>query len=70
VRGIYARKLDPVTKHPVGPEFEVRMFRGTRRSMSMFPNSGVSRPAVAWDRIVFALGERTGNIWMTKLPKL
>jgi Tol biopolymer transport system component/predicted Ser/Thr protein kinase len=69
VRGIYARKLDPTTKHPVGPEFEVRMFRGTRRSMNLFANSGLSRPAVARDRIVFALGERIGNIWMTRLPK-
>lgn len=68
VRGIYARMLDPGTKRPVGKEFEVRMFRGSRRSMNMFSNSGLSRPAVARDRIVFALGERTGNIWMTRLP--
>ena len=66
-RGIYARKLDPATKHPLGSPFEVLMFRGTRRNM-MFDNSGESWPAVARDRIVFPLREVQGNIWLTQLP--
>jgi Tol biopolymer transport system component len=68
VRGIWARKLNPATKQPAGEPFEVQMFRGTRRSMMLFPNTGLTRLAVARDRIVFALGEETGNIWITKLP--
>ena len=67
-RGIYAQRLDPVTKRPVGPQFEVKMFRSTRRSMMYFENTGQSAPAVARDKIVFPLGEMTGNIWMTQLP--
>jgi serine/threonine protein kinase len=67
-RGIYAQRLDPVTKHPVGALFEVEMFRSARRSMMQFANSGESWPAVARDKIVFPLGEMTGNIWLTRLP--
>jgi len=68
VRGIYAQRLDLVTKHPSGTPFEVKMFRSTRRSMMYFSNSGQSSPAIARDRMVFALGEMTGNIWLTKVP--
>ena len=67
-RGIWACKLDPVTRRRVGDAFEIRMFRGARRSMMPFSNSGMTRPAVARDKIVFPLGEETGNIWTTKLP--
>ena len=67
-RGIWACKLDPATKRRVGEAFEVRMFRGARRSMMKFRNTGMSRPAIARDKIVFALGEETGNIWTAKLP--
>ena len=67
-RGIYAQRLNPATKQPQGPAFEVKMFRGSRRSMMYITNSGQSAPAVARDKIVFALGEMTGNIWLTKLP--
>jgi Tol biopolymer transport system component len=67
-RGIHAQRLDPATKRPVGPEFEVKMFRSTRRSMMYISNSGHAAPAVAQDKIVFPLGEMTGNIWMTQLP--
>jgi Tol biopolymer transport system component len=66
-RGIWACKLDPLTRRPVGSPFEVRMFRGTRRSMMLFENSGLARLGVARDKIVFALGDETGNIWMTRL---
>ena len=67
-RGIYAQRLDPVTKHPSGGPFEVQMFRSARRSMMFFANSGDSSPAVARDKIVFPLGEMTGNIWLTHMP--
>ena len=67
-RGIWACKLDPLTRHRAGDPFEIRMFRGARRSMMPFGNSGMTRPAVARNKIVFPLGEETGNIWTTKLP--
>ena len=68
MRGIYAQRLDPITKRPVQPPFEVRMFRSARRSMMHFDNSGASWPAVARDKLVFPLGEMSGNIWLTKVP--
>ena len=67
-RGIYAQRVDPASGHPLGAAFEVKMFRSTRRSMMYFGNTGQSTPAIARDRIVFALGEMTGNIWLTKAP--
>jgi hypothetical protein len=67
-RGIYAQRLDVVTRHPVGEPFEVKLFRSTRRSMMYFGNSGQSAPSIARDRMVFALGEMTGNIWLMKAP--
>ncbi len=69
VRGIFAVKLDPSTKHPLGPAFEVKMFPGTRRSMMKFGNTAAVHPAVARDKLVFALGEETGSIWTTRLPQ-
>jgi hypothetical protein len=67
-RGIYAQRLDPATKHPVGSPFEVLMFRGTQRNMMHFPNSGESSPAVARGRLVFPLAELQGTIWLTQMP--
>lgn len=69
VRGIWAVKLDPATKRPKGAAFEVKMFPGVRRSMMKYSNTSQIQPAVAKDKIVFALGEESGNIWMTKLPQ-
>ncbi len=34
-----------------------------------FSNTAAVQAAVARDKIVFALGEETGNIWMTRLPE-
>jgi eukaryotic-like serine/threonine-protein kinase len=67
-RGIYAQRLDPETKHPLGSPFEVMMFRGTQRNMMHFPNSGQSSPAVARDKLVFPLAELQGTIWLTQMP--
>lgn len=68
-RGINAVRLDPATKRQNGAAFEVKMFRGARRSMMPFGNTAACRAVVAKDKIVFALGETTGNIWITRLPE-
>jgi Tol biopolymer transport system component len=44
IRGIYAQRLDAISKHPSGPPLEVKMFRSARRSMMLFVNSGDSSP--------------------------
>jgi len=47
--------------------FYVWLLHSARRSMIHFAVGGTARPSVARDKIVFALAERTGNIWMTEL---
>jgi Tol biopolymer transport system component/tRNA A-37 threonylcarbamoyl transferase component Bud32 len=62
-RCFWAQRLDPLTKHPAGAALPVYHFHSARRSLL---NAGVLRleTAVARDKIVFNLGEITGNIWM------
>ena len=63
---LWAQRLDPVTRHPLGPLLPVRHFHSNWRSISNvpLPALGIS---VSPDRIVFNLGERTGNIWMATI---
>jgi Tol biopolymer transport system component len=68
-RGIVSQKLDPVSKRPAGPQNMLLMTRGGRRSLLSFANTAASAPTIAKDKIIFALTERTGNIWLTQLPK-
>lgn len=66
-RCIAARRLDRVTKQPVGRVFYVFHAHGSRLSTMGFTNANMVRLSVARDRIVFSLGERTGNLWMTNV---
>ena len=65
-RCLWARSLDAATKRPTAPPFPVYHSHSARRSLTNVPLS-VLEPAIARDRIVFNLGEITGNIWMTPL---
>jgi len=67
-RCLYAQRLDPKTKEPIGEPLAVQHFHSTRRSTSYIQDSGAIGPALARDRIVFPLGEITGNIYLTRLP--
>jgi Tol biopolymer transport system component len=64
-RCIRAQQLEPATKRPVGEPFDVYHSHSARRSLK---NAGVElmEISVASDRLVFNLGESTGNIWMAK----
>jgi Tol biopolymer transport system component len=66
-RCIWAQGLDPSTKRPLGSPFAVQHFHHARNSLSGVGGSmaaiGLS---VAKDKLVFALGDMTGNIWMSK----
>ena len=68
-RCIAYRRLNPETKKPVGEMSYVQHFHIPRRSMTNLSNPGFLRPSIARDKIIFSLAERTGNIWMTELPK-
>jgi hypothetical protein len=61
-RCIWVRKLDPVTKRPVGPVESVLHLHGARRSMI----SSVAQPeriALGANALYFSVEEARGNIW-------
>jgi dipeptidyl aminopeptidase/acylaminoacyl peptidase len=68
-RCIWAQRLEPESKRALGAMFAIRHFHSARRSLNVFVNSGMAGPSVAADKIVFGLGDRSGNIWMTKLEE-
>jgi serine/threonine protein kinase len=61
---LWAQRLDPATKRPNGEPLNVQHFHS--RGLS-WKNLYLGAPdiAVAPDKIVFNLGEHTGNIWMS-----
>ncbi len=65
-RCIRAQRLDPKTKRPVGPPKDVYHSHSARRSL-MNPDIRFMEISLSSDRMVFNLGEVTGNIWMAKL---
>jgi eukaryotic-like serine/threonine-protein kinase len=65
-RCLWAQRLDPGNKHPVGPAFAVYHLHHARRSLAGVGISpAAAGPSVAKDKIVFALSDLTGNVWMT-----
>jgi hypothetical protein len=66
-RCVWAQRLDPATKRPVGAAFPVYHSHRARLSLMSLPNTNWAGLSVARDKLVFSMGERTGNIWMTKL---
>jgi len=67
-RCIWAQRLDPSTKKPLGAPFAVEHFHNGRLSMMNVRIAALGF-AVARDRLVFNLGEVTGNIWSTRNPR-
>ncbi len=65
-RCIWAQRLDPATKRPIGPLMSVYHFHDPKRLLSDIPELGFG---VAKDKMVFNLTERTGNIWAFQLPQ-
>jgi Tol biopolymer transport system component len=63
---IWARRLEPGTKHPIGNPFEVYHSGTERRSVRKLGLTGIDM-AVSQDRLIFNSGERTGNVWMTRI---
>jgi serine/threonine protein kinase len=65
---IWAQGLDPATKRPVGPPFAVLHFHRARRSLANMPLP-MFEMSIGRDKIVFDIGETTGNIWMAKVER-
>jgi serine/threonine protein kinase len=66
-RCLWVAYVDPATKRPLGDAAVVRHFHQTRLSM-MYPTLRRFDLAVARDKIVFSLVERTANLW-TAMPE-
>ena len=67
-RCIWAQRLDPGTKHPVGQPLAIHHSHGTRRSIR---NVGIPlffELSLTPDKIFFNMSETTGNIWMAEWP--
>jgi hypothetical protein len=62
---IWAQWLDPSTKRPRGEPMAVYHLHETRRSMNVL-SATLFGPAVGRGQIVFALGEKNGNIWLAE----
>jgi Tol biopolymer transport system component len=60
---IWARRLRPATKQPIGEPFAVFHSHGARIAIS---NQLEQAMAVGGNRLVFSMGERTGNIWIAE----
>jgi hypothetical protein len=66
---LWAQRLDPLTKQPSGSAVIIQHFHSRARSWRNLYLGGPDI-AVAVDKLVFDLGEHTGNIWMTDLPAI
>jgi Tol biopolymer transport system component len=65
-RCLWAQRLDPATKRPQGAAFPVYHFHHARRSLMAMGDPVNGQPTVARDKIVFAMAETTGNIWLAR----
>jgi TolB protein len=58
---IWARQLDPATKQPIGEPKAIVHFHGVHNSLGSVYDAELS---IAKDKLVFNLGEASGNIWL------
>jgi hypothetical protein len=66
-RCIFARKLSPATKRPLGELFPVLHLHRPGQSLMLVPNTGhVSIVPVA-NKLIFSMGELTSNLWLTEM---
>lgn len=68
-RCIWARKLEPKTKQPLGPIYPVLHLHETAWSLLHIPNTGTVGVTSTHDKLIFSMGELTGNLWMTELSE-
>ena len=64
---LWALRLDPKTKHPVGAPFAVQHFHSSQRIYSGISESNHMEVNVAKDKIVTNLDEFHSDIWMMQL---
>ena len=64
-RCIWAQRLDPVSKQPVGAAFAVYHLHSARRSPA-YARVGQGSLTMARNKIVFVMPERLGNVWLAE----
>jgi eukaryotic-like serine/threonine-protein kinase len=64
-RCLWAQRLDPLGKRPMGSPFAVHHFHRSRLNNRM-GDTGLIGLSMSRDKIFLSLEELTGNIWMTK----
>jgi Tol biopolymer transport system component len=64
---IWARRVNPRTKRPIGPSFAVYHSHDARLSLDNLGDSVGIDPAAASGNLIFAQAERTGSIWLASL---
>jgi eukaryotic-like serine/threonine-protein kinase len=63
---IWAQRLNPVTKHPLGPPFAYEHFHNSMGRVALI-YQGQSDLSVARDKILINLPQRHSEVWMTQL---
>ena len=63
-RCIWAQRLDATTKKPAGEPFAAAHFHSARRSLLALGDVGAIGLSVTPEKLIFSLGEVTGNVWM------
>jgi hypothetical protein len=63
---IWAQRLDPATKRPVGQPLEISHWHSARRSLMNVQVPLFQELSVTADKLFFNVGETTGNIWMAE----
>ena len=67
-RCLWAQRLTSSDKKPVNAPFAVVHLHQARRSLTNVGRIGLVGLGISTDRIVFNLGELTGNIWRAEVP--
>jgi hypothetical protein len=65
---LWAQRLDPPTKKPRGESFDLAHFHAASRSLA-YVGGGRRRLVSARDKLVFAMADRSGNLWMSESGK-
>ena len=68
-RCVWARNLNPKTKQPFGSIYPLIHLHNSSRGLSHVPNTGLVSIWSVRDKLVFAMGELSGTIWMTDLRR-
>jgi serine/threonine protein kinase len=69
-RCYWGQHLDPLTKNPVGEPFPVRHFHSARQTLRGASSSGyLTRLSTGQGRVVFAMAEVRGSIWLEEKPR-